>query len=146
MPRSLAKLLSKATSAPVHSLYGGQSAIDLVEASKPDEQLLFLLDWHMPDICGLMTTESVRRIARERGGPSIHICMVTADIEGLQSEMRRREMSHEGIVSKEGIIECINDDSNADFSENISVSYEKSSGEDRLAAIDLVAGSQSVLT
>ena len=97
----LMKLLSKATSVPLLSHADGQAAVELVEASSPtDDPLLFFMDWHMPGVCGLAATESIRRIVAKRGGPRVHICLLTADIEGLPGEMEKRNMSCNKVLHK----------------------------------------------
>ena len=96
----LKKMVSRSTSVPIATCYDGQAAIDLVDAASADSMLLMLMDWHMPGVCGLSATDAIRRMVRERGGPKIYICMVTADIEGLHMEMDRRLISYEGTVKK----------------------------------------------
>jgi CheY-like chemotaxis protein len=77
-------MLSKATSVPIVSCFDGKSAVDLISSSRCEDFLLFLMDWHMPGICGLTATDAIRRIAEQRGGPKVFVIMVTADIEGLR--------------------------------------------------------------
>ena len=132
----LTKLLSKQTSLPIVSCLDGQSSIDLVKTSSPDDIFLILMDWHMPGnvpkpthtslfdladlttrsfifshvflvilgLCGLQATEAIRKTLLEQKGkshgPSVYVCMVTADIEGLQIEMNSRGVSCEGIISE----------------------------------------------
>mgnify|MGYP003541857902 CR=1 FL=1 len=64
----------------------------------------------MPGVCGLTATNSIRRIAQERAGPRVYVCMVTADIEGLHTEMDRRHISYEGTVSNGAIVKNSVDD------------------------------------
>ena len=54
----------------------------------------------MPGVCGLAATKLIRRITQERKGPTCKICILTADIEGLQLELQRRFMTYEGVVTK----------------------------------------------
>ena len=102
------KLLSRTTTVPLLSHADGQSAVELVEASSPtDDPLLFFMDWHMPGVCGLAATESIRQIVSNRGGPRVHICLLTADMEGLPIEMEKRSMTCQKILHK-----CKLEDSN----------------------------------
>ena len=115
----LVKMLSRSTSVPIVSCFDGQSAVDLASSSCSDDKLLFLMDWHMPGVCGLSATNALRRLAKNRVGPLIYICMVTADIEGLYTEMDRRNMRYEGTVSKgEFIKEGRNHESSTSESED----------------------------
>lgn len=119
----LVKMLSRSTSAPIVPLYDGESAIQLAESSQPNDVLLYLMDWHMPGICGLTATESIRKRVKERGGPRVHVCMLTANIEGMLPELEQRSLTYGGIISNTG------------FARQKDVSRNK-----ELALIDAVAG------
>lgn len=99
----LMKMLSRSTKIPILSLDGGQAAIDFAKSSHRDDQLLFMMDFHMPVVCGITATEAILKVARKRGGPSVHICMVTADTEGLQTEIGRRQIKL-GAALSNGVI------------------------------------------
>ena len=91
----LVKMVTKATSeVPIVSCYDGQSAIDAYTAAAPTDKLLFLMDWHMPGICGLSASDVIRQKnnSLDRTGPRVYIIMVTADAEGLRGELQRREI------------------------------------------------------
>ena len=96
----LSKMLGRSTTAPILSCMDGQSAVEIVTMSSPEDQLLFLMDWHMPGMCGLTASETICEVVQDRGYPNCHICMVTADVEGLRLEMTRRQIEAEGTVSK----------------------------------------------
>lgn len=98
----LMKLLSRtlSSSVPILSYAGGQDAIDAVASSRADEHLLILMDWHMPGLCGLSTTLSIRQLLRKRGknGPHVRICMVSADKESIYQEMDNRGITWSGEI------------------------------------------------
>jgi len=142
----MVKMLSRSTSVPIVSLFDGQSAIDLVKAANHDDVLLFLMDWHMPGTCGISATESIRRFAKEHGGPRAFICMITADLEGLRNEMKRRNIHHDGTVGTKGrVVNRTNGDTvpaettQGDTSdEEIETGAEESP--DEFTVLDLIAG------
>jgi CheY-like chemotaxis protein len=95
----LIQMISWSTSAPIVSCFDGRSAIDLVASSNREDFLLLIMDWCMPGLCGLTATDSIRRLVKERGGPKVYICMLTADVEGKNADMVKCHMSCEGTVS-----------------------------------------------
>jgi signal transduction histidine kinase/CheY-like chemotaxis protein len=100
----LVKMISRSTSAPIVSCFDGKSAIELVASSNHEGFLLIIMDWHMPGVCGLAATDSIRRLAKERGGPKLYICILTADVEGIYCEMETRNMSCERTISKGKVV------------------------------------------
>jgi len=64
----------------------------------------------MPGVCGLSAAESIRKLVKEEaGGCRICICMLTADTEGLFTEMERRQLTYGGTISKNGFTKRVND-------------------------------------
>jgi len=96
----LVRLMQRLTSAEIVSFGDGQSAVDFVKSSSPDDELLFLLGWHMPEVCGLAATKLIRQFGQDGEGPKVKICMLTADIEGLLIEVERSNIAYQGIVHK----------------------------------------------
>jgi CheY-like chemotaxis protein len=109
----LEKMMSRSTSVPIFSCFDGQSAVELVKSFSNEDHLLIMMDWHMPGVDGLTATAFIRRLVRDRGGPSVHVCMVTADLEGLCIELDRRRISYEGTVSMGKLIKAGDEDTSS---------------------------------
>lgn len=112
--RMLEKMIPRLSSMPVVSFYDGQSAVQLVAESSREDILLVLMDWHMPGVCGLTATESIRRIVKENGGPTVYVCMLTANVDGLHVEMESRHICSRGTLSRGESVPEIKNDGTAD--------------------------------
>ena len=142
----LVKMLKRSTNLPILALSNGQSAIDLVESSSNEDRFLFLMDWHMPGVCGLRATECIRRISERRGGPSLYVCLVTADIEGLFCELERRQIWHRFGTVENGQLKFNKNTARSSEQDAIDEMLEDHSskstsiGSAEYAVLDLVAG------